>query len=110
MTVNGAGARRSPAPRHRASLHAVYVDPAWRGQGLVDALLDAAIGQGRHDGLSQIELTVAADHLAAQAAYRRAGFAEVAVMPRALRVQRPAGASCGRALRRRRVPRRVRVG
>ncbi|MDG1116502.1 MAG: GNAT family N-acetyltransferase [Flavimaricola sp.] len=70
--------------RHRASLHAAYVRPPLRGKGAIDALVGAVVARGRSDGLAQLELTVAADHPAAEAAYRRCGFVPVARFPRAM--------------------------
>jgi RimJ/RimL family protein N-acetyltransferase len=72
--------------RHRAGIHAVYIRADHRGQGGIDLLLQAAVGQARSDGVLQLELTVAADNAPAIRAYERAGFVRVGVLPRALRV------------------------
>ena|GEM_PF-4875365 len=70
--------------RHRASLHAAHVRPPLRGKGAIDALVNAVVARGRSDALAQLELTVAADHPAAEAAYRHCGFVPVARLPRAM--------------------------
>lgn len=59
----------------------VYVDPSHRGAGVIDGLLDAAVDWVRARGLRRIRLTVHADNLRAQAAYRRAGFRPTGVEP-----------------------------
>lgn len=73
--------------RHRASLHAVYVRKRLRGKGAVDLLIEAAIAQGRADGLAQIELSVAETNTRAYDAYARHGFVRFGVIPRALLVK-----------------------
>lgn len=70
--------------RHRAAIQSVYVRGHLRGTGAVDALLKAAIAQGRAEGVVQLELSVAVGNTAAIAAYARHGFERVAVWPRAL--------------------------
>jgi RimJ/RimL family protein N-acetyltransferase len=71
---------------HRSAVIAVYVAPAHRGRGLAEGLLGAIECEARDRGLAQIELKVAADNAPARAVYRRCGFDEVAVEPRAFLV------------------------
>ncbi|KRA23468.1 acetyltransferase [Microbacterium sp. Root61] len=59
----------------RADVVGVYVDPAGRGTGAIDALLAAAGAWVATLGLREIHLDVHRDNLRAQGAYRRAGFA-----------------------------------
>ena len=52
----------------------VYVRPAARSTGAIDALLAAAAEWVAGLGLRELRLDVHRDNLRAQAAYRRAGF------------------------------------
>ena len=57
-------------------LGAVYVTPAARRTGLLDALVDAAVRWGREQGAASLHLEVHEDNARARAAYRRLGFTE----------------------------------
>ena len=71
--------------RHKAYLWGVYVDPAQRGLGLGQQLLSAALVRATvMPGVSQIQLTVAADNARAIALYARLGFQEYGREPEAL--------------------------
>ncbi|NKX43967.1 GNAT family N-acetyltransferase [Roseicyclus persicicus] len=70
---------------HRAEVIAVYLRPEARGQGRAVALMLALAGAARAEGLVQLELEVADWNAPAIAAYERAGFRRVGVMPRAMR-------------------------
>jgi RimJ/RimL family protein N-acetyltransferase len=63
----------------RADVVGVYVNPAHRGDGTVDALFDAAATWAASQGLFRLTLDVHADNARAQAAYRRNGFAPTGV-------------------------------
>lgn len=52
----------------------VYLDPAFRGSGVMEDLLDAAVDWIRERGLDYARLYVHADNLRAQGAYEKAGF------------------------------------
>lgn len=58
----------------RADVVGVYVDPAHRGTGAVDALLDAAARWTAAAGFETMSLDVHVNNARAQAVYRRAGF------------------------------------
>jgi ribosomal protein S18 acetylase RimI-like enzyme len=58
----------------RADVVGVYVNPAHRGTGAVDALLAAAGAWAASLGLDRISLDVHRDNPRAAGAYRRAGF------------------------------------
>ncbi len=58
----------------RADVVGVYVDPAHRGSGAIDALLDAAARWCADRGFATVSLDVHVDNARAQAVYRRAGF------------------------------------
>jgi RimJ/RimL family protein N-acetyltransferase len=85
-TLNGilAYTRESGNAAHRAALNAAYVRETSRGNGAFKALLAAALAQAQTDGVAQIELSVSVENAPAIAAYARAGFERVAVLPRAL--------------------------
>lgn len=69
--VDHTGRRRTEA---HAGIVGVFVDPAHRGSGAIDALLDAAADWARALGFETLSLDVHVDNGRAQAAYRRAGF------------------------------------
>lgn len=58
----------------RADVVGVYVAPALRGAGTIDALLDAAAEWAGERGFPRLDLDVHAGNVRAQAAYRRCGF------------------------------------
>ena len=58
----------------RAILVSVYVEPAYRGTGLLGRLADAAAGWARDRGRRELALDVHQNNARAQAAYRRLGF------------------------------------
>ncbi|MEZ3160239.1 GNAT family N-acetyltransferase [Microbacterium sp. BWT-B31] len=58
----------------RGDVVGVYVNPAHRGAGAVDRLLDAAAEWAASRGLPRLTLDVHRDNPRAQAAYRRCGF------------------------------------
>jgi ribosomal protein S18 acetylase RimI-like enzyme len=64
-----------PIEHDGAHVVGVYVRPGHRGDGLVDALFDAALGWARELGLDRARLYVHRDNARAQGAYRRLGFA-----------------------------------
>ncbi|WP_460795446.1 GNAT family N-acetyltransferase [Microbacterium sp. GXF0217] len=59
----------------RADVVGVFLDPAHRGRGLIDALLEAAAAWASARGDAALWLDVHADNARAQAAYARCGFA-----------------------------------
>ncbi len=79
----GWSAMPEPSEAHRGLIVAVYTRPAWRGQGLIDQLIQAicdhALGK-----VVQLELAVAARNPAALRAYARSGFKQTGTTPRAL--------------------------
>lgn len=60
----------------------VAVDPAFRRQGIASRLLEAALEHGRRRGARRAVLEVRSSNVAAQALYRRYGFAPIAVRRR----------------------------
>ncbi len=62
------------------NIHDVFVDPAWRGRGVVQALLAGIEHQAAARGCCKLTLEVLAANTRAQAAYRRAGFKDDAAL------------------------------
>jgi GNAT superfamily N-acetyltransferase len=52
----------------------LWVDPAWRGQGVGDVLVEAVLGWVRAQGYRAVHLWVAADNAPATRLYARHGF------------------------------------
>ncbi len=67
------GCRFEDAP-NTAILLSMWVDPAARGHGVGEALIDALIEWARGEGYSRMVLDVADDNAAAVALYARKGF------------------------------------
>ena len=61
----------------RAWIEAVFVSVRARGGGIAQLLISEAMGDARAAGMREIWLEVGASNAAAQATYRRAGFAAV---------------------------------
>lgn len=62
--------------RHGFGEFGMLVDPGWRGRGVGSALVRAAIGWARCQGLHKLCLEVFAHNTAAIALYHKFGFAE----------------------------------
>ena len=62
--------------RHGFGEFGMLVDRDWRGQGVGSALVQAAIGWARGQGLHKLCLEVFAHNTAAIALYRKSGFVE----------------------------------
>jgi len=62
--------------RHGFGEFGMLVDRGWRGRGVGSALVQAAIGWARDQGLHKLCLEVFAHNAAAIALYRRSGFVE----------------------------------
>lgn len=75
----------SACASHRAEVIAVYLRPEARGQGHGAALLSSLASAARAEGVLQLELEVADWNTEAIAAYQRAGFTRVGLIPRAMR-------------------------
>jgi len=64
------------ASRHGFGEIGMLVDRGWRGRGVGSALVRAAIGLAREQGLHKLSLEVFAHNTAAIALYRKCGFLE----------------------------------
>ena len=60
--------------RHKGLIVMVYVDAAYRGQSVAEALLRGVIAHARQAGLRFVTLTVATSNEPARRLYRRLGF------------------------------------
>jgi RimJ/RimL family protein N-acetyltransferase len=85
--VGMTGIRRgtSPKMRHGAFLWGVYVRPAWRGQGIAGALIEACVDWARSKGIVVVRLAVVTTNTAAIRCYMRCGFLGYGVEPKAIR-------------------------
>lgn len=73
--------------RHSASVWGVYVQPAWRGQGIATSLLQACCDWGRaQQGLVTLRLAVITANPAAIRCYEKCGFRAGGVDPKAFYV------------------------
>lgn len=63
-----------PPPPAAATLHKLYLDPAWHGRGLGQATLKHALETARQAGLPRLELRVNRGNTRAIRAYSRGGF------------------------------------
>jgi ribosomal protein S18 acetylase RimI-like enzyme len=75
--VGMAGGGDAPTPEHIAGLYGMWVDPAVRGTGVADALVQAVVEWARAAGYPQIGLGVTTTNGRAIAFYRRLGFVEI---------------------------------
>lgn len=66
------------AGRAALELHRLYVDQAWHGTGVADALMDWALARARARGAHDLFLSVYTDNTRARRFYARYGFAEIA--------------------------------
>jgi RimJ/RimL family protein N-acetyltransferase len=62
--------------RHGFGEIGMLVDHGWRGRGVGSALVQAAVGLAREQGLHKLSLEVFAHNAAAIALYRKCGFVE----------------------------------
>lgn len=81
--VGMCGIRRNPSPktRHGAVIWGVYVRPDWRGQRIVDRLLQGCLGWARRHQLQLVKLAVIVSSSAAIRSYSRNGFSVYGVEP-----------------------------
>jgi RimJ/RimL family protein N-acetyltransferase len=75
----------SPKTRHLASFGAMYVRDGYRGKGVGDALIHAAMAEAAKI-VELVVLTVNAENPRAIALYVRHGFREYGRVPRALKI------------------------
>ncbi|MDP3521009.1 MAG: N-acetyltransferase [Hydrogenophaga sp.] len=87
LGVVGVGREQGTKSRHIAFVRSMYVTPLARGQGIGrNLLLEAVNHASAWVGVEQVTLAATASNAPAIELYRKAGFAEVGCMPRALYV------------------------
>jgi ribosomal protein S18 acetylase RimI-like enzyme len=85
--VAGFFRERGPKLRHKGTIWGVFVDPAWRAQGIGRSLLRAVLDRGtRIQGIEQVLLSVSTTRPVAAKLYRSFGFMRFGVEPRALKI------------------------
>lgn len=67
----------SPSKTDASLLSRIYIDAAWRGQGLANRLLDAVIAECAARGVTRLQLTVYEKNARAIAFYNKVGFTPV---------------------------------
>lgn len=80
-----ARAETNPRMKHRVWITAVFVDPAHRGTGAAQRMLDQVVEIAKCHGALQLELHVAEANPRAINFYKRNGFMQLGVVPRAVR-------------------------
>lgn len=73
-----------PKIRHQATLVSVYVQPAWRGMGLVGHLIAGCLQWAREQQVRQVVLAVVTTNSTAIRSYARAGFVVYGLLPAAI--------------------------
>ncbi|MEJ1970110.1 MAG: GNAT family N-acetyltransferase [Rhizomicrobium sp.] len=71
--------------RHQGSIGGFYVRPAFRGRGVGDALMKAALDEAARS-VEHVTLTVTASNAGAIRLYERNGFTAVGRMPASIRI------------------------
>ena len=69
---------------HGGVIWGVYVQPAWRGMHIAEALIEACIAWGRELGMTVVKLGVVTSNAAAIRCYLRCGFTVYGIDPQAI--------------------------
>ncbi len=72
--------------RHSATIGGVFVRPEWRGRGVAQALVAAAVSLARERGFMLVKLAVITGNARAIRVYERAGFRGYGVEPCVIRL------------------------
>ena len=70
--------------RHQANVYSVYLQPAWRGLGLIDGLVAAGLAWATSRGVRLVKLSVSSTNTPAIRAYTRLGFQVYGIDPEAI--------------------------
>ena len=70
---------------HRGNIWGVYVDPAYRGQGIARLLMEHVLAHAR-GVVEQVHLCVVTENEAARRLYMSLGFVSYGIEPRSLRI------------------------
>lgn len=73
--------------KHRAEIGPFFVDQAHQGKGAAQVLMGGVIALATPNGLSQLELFVDTQNIAAQRFYEKAGFEKVALIPETVLIE-----------------------
>jgi RimJ/RimL family protein N-acetyltransferase len=81
-----AGIRRNQRlkTRHSATIGGVYIRPDWRGQGIIDGLIEACLDWAKKQQVVIIKLAVVTSNQAATRAYQRLGFTIYGTEPKVI--------------------------
>ncbi len=72
----------SPKVQHTATIYAVYVQPAWRGLKLTEAMIHVCLDWARGHGVNVVKLAVVCGNTPAIRVYTRLGFTVYGVEPK----------------------------
>jgi RimJ/RimL family protein N-acetyltransferase len=84
--MSGVVREKGAKVNHSAFIWGVYVRPTYRGQGVGERLIRAAIKWCAQENLRYARLTVVTTNLSAIRCYKRCGFEEAGVDPEVIRV------------------------
>ena len=70
--------------QHTAGIFSVYVQPAWRGLGIAEALIEACLAWARDLGVRLVKLGVVTTNTAAIRRYVQCGFSVYGVEPQVI--------------------------
>ena len=82
IAMSGLGRGHWPKTRHSAIVWGVYVNKAWRGLRIADAMLEESISWAREHGIVVLKLGVVTTNLAAIRCYERCGFSVYGTEPK----------------------------
>jgi RimJ/RimL family protein N-acetyltransferase len=82
--MTGLGRGHWQKTEHGGVIWGVYVQPAWRGMHIAEALIEGCIGWGKGLGITVVKLGVVTHNAAAIRCYLRCGFAVYGVDPQAI--------------------------
>ena len=82
--LTGIARGRSVKTQHGAGIWGVYVQPAWRGLHIAEALLEACIHWANAREVNIVRLAVVSTNESAIQCYKRCGFTVYGIEPRAL--------------------------
>ena len=82
--MTGLGRGHWQKTEHGGVIWGVYVQPAWRGMHIAEALIEACIAWGRELGMTVVKLGVVTSNAAAIRCYLRCGFTVYGIDPQAI--------------------------
>lgn len=80
--ISGIYREASPKVQHTATIYAVYVQPAWRGLKLTEAMIHACLDWARSQNVIIVKLAVVCGNTPAIRVYTRLGFTVYGVEPK----------------------------